>query len=113
MNKKRGKGWFNDRYEHALASKGFSPRSNPGIDVGDEYYHVRQRNPDRYSKIRIPDWANKPAQSISKDAQVKMGKLKGEDEWEVQSVLITAAYHSKEEAEELADRIRKKIEGGE
>ncbi len=108
--KKNQKGWFNNRYEHSLCAKGISPRSNPQIDVGDEYYHIRQRDPDRYSKVRIPDWAEEVAESISKNAQVKMGKLKGKDEWEVQSVLITTDYHSKEQAEELADRIRKKIE---
>lgn len=80
------------------------------VDVGDEYYHVRQRNPDKYDKVRVPDWAKNVAQSISKNAQVKMGKRKDTDEWDVQAVMIERKYRSKDDAVRLAKKIKRKIE---
>lgn len=80
------------------------------IDVGNEYYHVRIRNPHKFSRIRLPDYAERLASSISKDSKVKMGKNKNSDNWQVQSILIRRKFHDLEKTEDLALRILKKME---
>lgn len=80
------------------------------VDIGEDFYHVRQRNPQKFDRIRIPDWVNKPAQSISKGSQVKMGKSRWSDNWYVQSVLIEKNGKDTDVARSLARRIRQKIE---
>jgi len=81
-----------------------------GVDIGEKYYHVRIRQPSRFSIIRIPKWAKKVANSVSKGAQVKMGKVKKSKEWKVQSVMITRKHHSSRSARRMAHKIVKKIE---
>jgi hypothetical protein len=56
------------------------------VEQGDEYYHVRFRDPDSFEEIRTPDWANNPARSVVPESRVRMGQ--NDDEWLVQSVLI-------------------------
>lgn len=79
------------------------------VETEDEYIHVRFRDPDRYDEIRTPDWADNPAESVSEGSEVRTGKVEGEDEWEVTSVLIKKDV-SEEKAEELAREIVGKIE---
>jgi hypothetical protein len=74
------------------------------------YIHVTFRYPYRFTTIRTPDWAQRVGNSVSKNSEVRMGKLKRSGNWKVQSVLITKKYHSKEQAEDLAERILMKIE---
>lgn len=58
------------------------------VETEDDYIHVRFRDPDRYDEIRTPDWAENPAESVSEGSEVRTGKVEGEDDWEVTSVLI-------------------------
>ncbi|WP_049922617.1 hypothetical protein [Halopiger djelfimassiliensis] len=75
----------------------------------DDYIHVRFRDPDRYDEIRTPDWAEKPAESVSEGSEVRTGHVEGEDDWEVTSVLIET-HVGEEKAEEQAREIVEKIE---
>ncbi len=73
------------------------------LETGEEYIHVRYRDPDRYETIRTPDWAAEAARSVS---EVRTGKR--EDEWEVQSVLIEKGVGeetAREQAEEIVETI--------
>lgn len=78
------------------------------VDLEDRYYHVRFNDPDRFETIRTPDWAAKVAGSVSRGAEVRMGKEKDSDDWEVEAVLIEKG-HSEEEAREQAKRIVEKM----
>lgn len=47
-------------------------------DEGDEYWHVRVRDPSRFSKVRTIDESDgrvKAAREISKGAKLKVGQL--------------------------------------
>ncbi|RQG94013.1 hypothetical protein [Natrarchaeobius chitinivorans] len=79
------------------------------VETEDEYIHVRFRDSDRYDEIRTPDWAENPAESVSEGSEVRTGRLEGEDDWEVTSVLIQKIV-GKEKAEEQAREIVEKIE---
>lgn len=79
------------------------------VETEDDYIHVRFRDPDRYDEIRTPDWAEEPAESVSEGSEVRTGKLEGEDDWEVTSVLIKKSV-GEEKAEEQAREIVEKIE---
>ena len=79
------------------------------VDTEDDYIHVRFNDPDRYETIRTPDWAENAAGSVSENAEVRTGKQKGDDDWEVQSVLIKKTV-GEDKAREQAQRIVDKIE---
>jgi len=79
------------------------------VDKKGKYYHIRFRQPHRFTKIRIPNWAERVANSVSKNAQVKMGKTKAGN-WLVQSVMITLKYHDGWDARRLAKKVVEKIE---
>jgi len=79
------------------------------VEEGDDYYHVRFRDPDEFDDIRTPDWADEPAQSVSEGSEVRTGKEEGSDDWEVQSVLIKKSVgeaKARERAEEVVEKIR-------
>lgn len=83
------------------------------VEEGDDYYHVRYRNPDEFDEIRTPDWAREPAESVCEGSKVRTGHQSGggEDDWEIQSVLIPVdAVSDPDEAAEKAKRIVEKIE---
>jgi hypothetical protein len=79
------------------------------VETDEEYVHVRFRDPDRYEEIRTPDWAKKPAESVSEGSEVRTGKIEGSDDWEVTSVLIEK-HVGEEKAREQAREIVAKIE---
>ncbi len=79
------------------------------VETDDDYIHVRFRDPDRYDEIRTPDWAERPAESVSEGSEVRTGKVEGEDDWEVTSVLIDK-HVGEDKAEEQAKEIVDKIE---
>lgn len=79
------------------------------VETEDEYIHVRYRDPDRFEKIRTPDWADRASDSVSEGSEVRMGKREDSDDWEVQSVLIKKNV-GEEKAREQADEIIRKIE---
>ena len=79
------------------------------VETEDDYIHVRFRDPDRYDEVRTPDWAEDPAESVSEGSEVRTGKVEGEDDWEVTSVLIEKSV-GEDEAEEQAKEIVEKIE---
>jgi hypothetical protein len=58
------------------------------VEEGDDYYHVRFRDPDGFDTIRTPDWADEASDSVSEGSEVRTGKREDSDDWEVQSVLI-------------------------
>jgi len=77
-------------------------------ETTDEFVHVRFRDPDEFDTIRTPDWARNVAESVSEGSEVRMGKRKGSDDWEVQSVLIEK-HVGEDEAREQATKIVEKI----
>jgi hypothetical protein len=79
------------------------------IEEGDEYRHVRFRDPDDFDEIRTPDWAENAANSVSSGAEVRTGKRKHSDDWEVQSVLVSKNL-SDDKARDQAQKIVQKIE---
>lgn len=85
-------------------------RQPESVEKGDQYYHVRYRDPNDFAAIRTPDWAEWPADSVIEGAEVRMGDEKGNDDWEVQSVLVPVDGPDKQEAEELANELVEKIE---
>jgi len=78
------------------------------VELEDQYYHVRFNNPEKYDTIRTPDWADKVSDSVSEGSEVRMGKLKDSDDWEVQAVLIKKQA-GEEKAREQAEKIFEKI----
>ena len=79
------------------------------VDTEDEYIHVRFRDPDEFDTIRTPDWAANAAQDVSEGAEVRTGKRKDGDDWEVQSVLVKKSV-GEDKAREQATEIVEKIE---
>lgn len=79
------------------------------VETEDEYVHVRYRDPDEFDTIRTPDWADEVSDSVSEGSEVRTGKRKDSDDWEVQSVLIRKNV-GEEKAREQADEIIRKIE---
>jgi len=78
------------------------------VEPEDDYIHVRFRDPDRYDEIRTPEWAAQPARSVSEGSEVRTGKLEGEDEWEITSVLLdkhVGEETAKDQAREIVDKI--------
>jgi len=80
------------------------------VEEGDDYYHVRYRDPDEFSDIRTPEWAESPANSVIEDSEVRTGEEDGNDDWEVQSVLIPVDEADESEAKRKANEIVEKIE---
>ena len=79
------------------------------VETEEDYIHVRFRDPDQFDEIRTPDWAENPAQSVSKGREVRMGQEEGSDDWKVESVLIKKSV-GEDKAEEQAKEIVDKIE---
>ncbi|WP_135854830.1 hypothetical protein [Halorussus salinus] len=79
------------------------------VEETDDYVHVRFRDPDEFDTIRTPDWAENAAGDVAEGAEVRTGKLKDEDDWLVESVLIPAGT-DRDEAESEAEEIVEKIE---
>jgi hypothetical protein len=79
------------------------------VEAGDDYYHVRFRDPDEFDEIRTPDWAANAAQSVAEGSEVRTGKRTHSDDWEVESVLIRK-HAGEETARDEAKRIVAKIE---
>ena len=79
------------------------------VEMGDEFVHVRFRDPDEFDSIRTPDWAAEVAESVSTGAEVRMGQLEDGDEWLVQSVLVKKNV-GEDKAREQATKIVEKIE---
>lgn len=78
------------------------------VDTEDEYIHVRFRDPDEFDTIRTPDWAENAAQDVSDGAEVRTGKRKDGDDWEVQSVLIkkqAGEDKARDQAKEIVEKI--------
>lgn len=92
----------------------------PRVDVTENFYRCRQRDPKLFSALRYPEWARSIADKEIKGAKVITGKLrkrvkvKGKLKyvWRVQSVLIPKKQGmNRERAVNAARRIRKKVEG--
>jgi len=77
------------------------------VELEDEYYHVRFRDPDEFAEIRTPEWATEAAADEYEGARVRMGH-RGDD-WVVQSVLIPRRA-GKSRARTAANAILEKIE---
>ncbi|WP_049979422.1 hypothetical protein [Halolamina rubra] len=78
------------------------------VELEDEYYHVRFRDPDEFSEIRTPDWAAEVAEEIETGSKVRTGHRKGSHDWDVQSVLIPESV-GKSDARSAAKRIVEKL----
>lgn len=79
------------------------------VELEEDYYHVRFRDPAEFDKIRTPDWAENAAQDVSEGSKVRMGQRADSDEWVVQSVLVRKEA-GKSKAREQAEKIIEKIE---
>ena len=81
------------------------------VEMGEDYYHVRYRNPDDFDEIRTPDWAENPAGSVAEGAEVRTGDVEGDEDWVVQSVLVPVdAVSDGSGARDAADQIVEKID---
>ncbi len=81
------------------------------VDKGDDYYHVRYRDPDDFDEIRTPDWAENVATSVVEGAKVRTGDEHGNEDWTAQSVLIPLdGAQNEDEARDLAGQIIEKME---
>jgi hypothetical protein len=88
-----------------------SQRSIKGVDEGEDYYHVRYRDPDDFDEIRTPDWAENVADSVIDGGQVRTGDEHGNEDWTAQSVLIpVGGAEDEDEAATLADEVIRKME---
>lgn len=80
------------------------------VTLEGQHYHVRYRPPGQFTRIRTPGWADRVAESVSKGANVRMGRTDAGN-WLIQSVLIEKnGVRDKNHAKSLAGRIRRKIE---
>lgn len=79
------------------------------VELEDEYYHVRFRDPDEFSEIRTPDWAAEVAEDVEAGSEVRTGRREGSDDWAVQSVLIPESVEQST-ARSKATQIIEKIE---
>lgn len=60
------------------------------IEETENTFRVRQENPDKYEKFRVKE--------ITEGVKFVFGKVKGKDEWEVQSVIFDKEkFKTKEE----------------
>jgi len=81
------------------------------VERGDDYYHVRYRDPDQFDEIRTPDWADEASDSVVEGSEVRTGRTQGDDDWEIQSVLIpTGDANDESDARQAAERVVEKIE---
>lgn len=80
------------------------------VEEGDDYYHVRFRDPDRFDTIRTPDWAENAAESVAENAEVRTGKEADSDDWKVEGVLVDIDEADEAEAKSQAQEIVEKIE---
>ena len=88
-----------------------SQRNAQGVERGDEYYHVRYRDPDQFDEIRTPDWAANVAGSVVEGAEVRTGDEHGNEDWTAQSVLVPVdGVAGEDEARDAADQIIEKME---
>lgn len=81
------------------------------VQAGEDYYHVRYRDPDTFDEIRTPDWADEASDSVVTGCEVRTGRVRGSDDWAVQSVLVPIdAVDSDDGARRAADDVVRKIE---
>jgi len=79
------------------------------IDITENFYRVRIREPRIFTEFRIPQWAGRIADKICSGSKVAMGR-KGK-EWKVQSILIPRKQvKTKRQALKYAKQIFRKIE---
>ncbi|WP_225333658.1 hypothetical protein [Halomicrobium urmianum] len=77
-------------------------------EEGDDYYHVRFRDPDQFDEIRTPDWADEVGDSVVEGSEVRTGQAEDSDEWLVQSVLIPKNQgedRARDQAREIVEKI--------
>jgi len=80
------------------------------VEEGDDYYHVRYRDPDQFDEIRTTDWAENPAGSVGEGAEVRTGDEHGDEDWTVQSILVPVdRVADQDEAAEQAGKILEKL----
>jgi hypothetical protein len=78
------------------------------VDQSEDFVHVRFRDPDDFDAIRTPDWASEAGDSVVAGAEVRMGDEHGNDDWEIQSVLVPTPVGddtAREQAVEIAEKI--------
>lgn len=80
------------------------PKPIKSKEKGD-YTHFRFEEPDKFDKIRVPDWAEKVADSVVDGAKVKMGRLEDSGDWVPQSVMIPKDVANAEDASEIVSKI--------
>jgi hypothetical protein len=75
------------------------------VEVGEDYVHVRYRDPEEFDEVRTPDWTQDAASSVVEGSEVRTGDRGGDDRL-VQSVLVPREVVANEdEARDVADEI--------
>ncbi len=83
---------------------GVNPPQPELMDTGGKFDSYRFEDPDRFEKIRIPNWAENVAQSVVSGSKVRMGKL-DDGTWAPQSVLIPKDKANESDAVQIVDKI--------
>lgn len=78
-----------------------------GVELEDEFYHARVRDPGQFDEIRTPGWASTVADDVYQGSEVRMGR-RGDD-WVVQSILVPKNA-GKSRARSAANQILTKLE---
>jgi hypothetical protein len=61
---------------------------SPALDITENTIRVRQKDPDRYEKFRVKE--------VADGIKFVFGKVKGKDDWEVQSIIFDKSKFDKE-----------------
>ncbi|WP_254274428.1 hypothetical protein [Haloarcula marina] len=85
------------------------PLKITAVGTGDEYVHVRFRDPDQFDEIRTPGWAREVAASVVVGSEVRMGRNDRTGGWTIQRVQIPKADIDEQTAMKRAKRIVGKI----
>lgn len=83
------------------------------VETAEGYIHVQFLDPDLFDEIRTPDWAKNPAHAVSEGSEVRTGRRKDDEDWEVQSVLIKKTVgkdKAREQAQEIVEIIQSTTE---
>lgn len=87
-----------------------NPDPDPPGKKKIEFWAIRIRDPKLFAEFRVPDWASKVSDLISKGSKITMGRYKKSKKWGIQRILIDKKF-TKTKAQSLAKLIKKRIEG--
>ena len=89
------------------------------VDQSKNFWRIRQESPKHFSRMRVPVWSSRVADSVVPGAKVVMGRKKGaapraKGAWRPQSILIPKKPgRTRVAAIKQAKAIKEKLKGGE